>query len=326
MNISTSSKILCFRISNYDDLAFCPFFFLKNHYFFRGQADAKWRLQTSLERKYQAYKEESSETGIKAHNFPADKEKYFSDAFSKALEYKEEYAAIQTFRRLSSLSENLSSIEILARMQHYGAATRLLDVTTSFFIALFFALEGYGNQDRAVWIFNRSYFYKHSNLIRNAVHFDLEEEKREAFTKLMSDKDKIYTSSIKEANKYIGNPPTGKGNNISIIPLEITGNNPRLIAQNGAFLFPTNIKKSFEDNLCGVLDIEKEDFSAACKRASRTKIKNFDQLSLINAAVIKLIIPVKIRHLAERLFNSANISYQSIYPDEIGIAKSIKYW
>ena len=326
MAISISPKVLCFRINDYNDLAFCPLFFLKDHYFFRGQADAKWRLQTSLERKYQAYKEESSETGIKAHNIPADKEKYFSDAFSKALEYKEEYAAIQTFRRLSSLTENLSDIEILARMQHYGAATRLLDVTTSFFIALFFALEGYGNQDRAVWIFNSSYFYKHSNLIRDAVHFDLEEEKREAFTKLMSDKDKIYTSSIKEANKYIGNPPTGKGNSISIIPLEITGNNPRLVAQNGAFLFSTQLNKSFEDNLCAVLDMAKEDFSAACKKALWIKIKNFDKLDLMNAAVIKLIIPVKIRHLAERLFNAANISCQSIYPDEIGIAKSIKYW
>ena len=104
------------------------------------------------------------------------------------------------------------------------------------------------------------------------------------------------------------------------------GNNPRLVAQNGAFLFPTKLNKSFEENLCTALGMTEQDFSAACKSISRTKIKNFDQLSLRNAAVIKLIIPVKIRHLAERLFNAANISYQSIYPDEIGIAKSIKYW
>lgn len=70
----------------------------------------------------------------------------------------------------------------------------------------------------------------------------------------------------------------------------------------------------------------KEDFSATCPKALRIKIKNFDKLDLMNTTVIKLIIPVKIRHLAERLFNAANISYQSIYPDEIGIAKSIKYW
>ena len=46
----------------------------------------------------------------------------------------------------------------------------------------------------------------------------------------------------------------------------------------------------------------------------------------MNAAIVKLVFPAKIHHLAERLFNAANISYQSIYPDEIGIAKSIKYW
>ena len=280
MNISTSSKILCFRISNYDDLAFCPFFFLKNHYFFRGQADAKWGLKTSLERRYSIYCKESLESGTKEHNIRNDERMFFSNAFSKALEYKEEYAAIQTFRRLSSLPENLSSIEILARMQQYGAATRLLDITTSFLIALFFALEEYGEQDRAVWIFNSSYFYKHSNLIRDAVHFDLEEEKREAFTKLMSDKDKIYTSSIKEANKYIDNPPTGKGNSISIIPLEITGNNPRLIAQNGAFLFPTNIKKSFEEHLCSMLKIRENDFFDACINVSEEKFSDESSKSL----------------------------------------------
>lgn len=325
MAISISPKVLCFRINDYNDLAFCPLFFLKDHYFFRGQADAKWRLQTSLERKYQAYKEESSETGIKAHNIPADKEKYFSDAFSKALEYKEEYAAIQTFHRLSSLTENLSDIEILARMQHYGAATRLLDVTTSFFIALFFAFEEYGEQDRAVWIFNGSFFYKQSGIIQQRTNWDTKEEDR-IFLELMNNKSELRKCCCKYADEFIYAPKHSLGTKTAIVPLEMNGNNPRLVAQNGAFLFPTQLNKSFEDNLCTALDMAKEDFSAACKKALRIKIKNFDKLDLMNAAVIKLIIPVKIRHLAERLFNAANISYQSIYPDEIGIAKSIKYW
>ena len=192
MDILTSSKVLCFRISDYDDLAFCPLFFLKDHYFFRGQADAKWGLQTSLERKYSAYRKESLESGVKEDNISDNEKKFFANAFSKALEYKEEYAAIQTFRRLSSLSKNLSSIEILARMQHYGATTRLLDVTTSFLIALFFAFEEYGEQDRAVWIFNGSFFYKNSGLIDKMVCFDLENEKREAFLRLMSDRENCY--------------------------------------------------------------------------------------------------------------------------------------
>ena len=326
MAISISPKVLCFRINDYNDLAFCPFFFLKNHYFFRGQADAKWGLKTSLERKYSIYCKESLESGTKEHNIRNDERMFFSNAFSKALEYKEEYAAIQTFRRLSSLPENLSSIEILARMQHYGAATRLLDVTTSFLIALFFALEEYGEQDRAVWIFNGSFFYKNSGLIDRMVCFDLEDEKREAFLSLMSDRENCYNQILDYANNYIYPSQGHTSERRSIIPLEITGNNPRLVAQNGAFLFPTKLNKSFEENLCTVLGMTEQDFSAACKSISRTKIKNFNQFDLMNAAVVKLVFPAKIRHLAERLFNAANISYQSIYPDEIGIAKSIKYW
>ena len=326
MAISISPKVLCFRINDYNDLAFCPFFFLKNHYFFRGQADAKWGLKTSLERKYSIYCKESLESGTKEHNIRNDERMFFSNAFSKALEYKEEYAAIQTFRRLSSLPENLSSIEILARMQHYGAATRLLDVTTSFLIALFFALEEYGEQDRAVWIFNGSFFYKNSGIIQERTNWDTKEEEDSIFLELMNNKSELRKCCGKYADEFIYAPKHSLGTKTAIVPLEMNGNNPRLVAQNGAFLFPTQLNKSFEDNLCTVLDMAKEDFSTACQKALRIKIKNFDKLYLMNAAVIKLIIPVKIRHLAERLFNAANISYQSIYPDEIGIAKSIKYW
>lgn len=142
----------------------------------------------------------------------------------------------------------------------------------------------------------------------------------------MNNKSGLRKCCCKYADEFIYAPKHSLGTKTAIVPLEMNGNNPRLVAQNGAFLFSTQLNKSFEDNLCTVLDMAKEDFSAACKKALRIKIKNFDKLDLMNAAVIKLIIPVKIRHLAERLFNAANISYQSIYPDEIGIAKSIKYW
>ena len=319
-------KVFCFRINDYDDLVFCPLFFLKDHYFFRGQGDAMWGLQTSLERKYSAYCQENLDSGAQEHNISADKKKFFTNAFSRALEYKEEYAAIQTFSRLTSLPRGLTNIEVLARMQHYGAATRLLDVTTSFLIALFFAFEEYGEQDRAVWVFHRNYFYEHSGIADKYAHFDQKDEKKELLAKLLSDQEKLYKASKDKANRQIGNPPVEKSNKLSIIPLSIIGNNPRLIAQNGAFLFPSNIKKSFEKNLSSALDMTEDDFSNLCKDCLPQGIKNFDKLDLMNAAVIKLIIPARIRHFAERLFDSANISYQSIYPDEIGIAKSIKYW
>ena len=323
-----SSKVLCFKISDEKDLMHC-FWSFSDGYFFRGHANAKWLLQTTLERRYSDYHKESFKTGILEHHIEKKEEKYFSNAFCKDLTIIGEYAAIQKYCRLNSLpipdGKNFA-VEVLAKMQHYGAATRLLDVTTSFLIALFFSFEEYGEQDRAVWIFNGSFFYKNSGIIQERTNWDTKEEEDRIFLELMNNKSELRKCCGKYADEFIYAPQHSLNTKTSIVPLEIIGNNPRLVAQNGAFLFPTKLNKSFEENLCTALGMTEQDFSAACKSISRTKIKNFDQLSLINAAVIKLIIPVKIRHLAERLFNAANISYQSIYPDEIGIAKSIKYW
>ena len=61
-------KVLCFQINDYDDLSYCPLIFLKDHYFFRGQANAEWGLKTSLERKYDAYREESLKIGQQENN------------------------------------------------------------------------------------------------------------------------------------------------------------------------------------------------------------------------------------------------------------------
>ena len=323
-----SSKVLCFKISDEKDLMHC-FWSFSDGYFFRGHANAKWLLQTTLERRYSDYHKESFKTGILEHHIEKKEEKYFSNAFCKDLTIIGEYAAIQKYCRLNSLpipdGKNFA-VEVLAKMQHYGAATRLLDVTTSFLIALFFSFEEYGEQDRAVWIFNGSFFYKNSGIIQERTNWDTKEEEDRIFLELMNNKSELRKCCGKYADEFIYAPQHSLNTKTSIVPLEMIGNNPRLVAQNGAFLFPTKLNKSFEENLCTALGMTEQDFSATCQSISRTKIKNFDQLSLINAPVIKLIIPVKIRHLAERLFNAANISYQSIYPDEIGIAKSIKYW
>ena len=76
-----------------------------------------------------------------------------------------------------------------------------------------------------------------------------------------------------------------------------------------------------------MLKIRENDFFDACINVSEEKFSDKSSKDKLNdAVVIKLIIPAGIRHLADRLLNAANISYRSIYPDEIGIAKSIKYW
>lgn len=95
---------------------------LPNHYLFRGQADATWPLQSSLER-------------VIGSEWCAENARKF-----------EELSLIQ-FRSKFHLydRENVqpaSKLAWLSIMQHYGVPTRLLDFTESPYVALYFALEG----------------------------------------------------------------------------------------------------------------------------------------------------------------------------------------
>ncbi|MFR3569008.1 FRG domain-containing protein [Paeniclostridium sordellii] len=51
---------------------------------------------------------------------------------------------------------NMTHIDIISKMQHYGVYTRLLDVTTNALVSLYFACEGEKNKDKdgCVYIFN----------------------------------------------------------------------------------------------------------------------------------------------------------------------------
>lgn len=96
---------------------------LPNNYVFRGQSDASWGLQSTLERTLGA-----KWSAKYARKF----EDYSLDSF------KSKY-------HIYSGSEHIprSKLSWLSVMQHYGVPTRLIDFTTSPYVALYFALEAY---------------------------------------------------------------------------------------------------------------------------------------------------------------------------------------
>jgi FRG domain len=99
---------------------------------FRGQADAHWDLSTSLERN-------------RPPTSMSDAEAIFLAEFEKR-----ERGFLEPYLLPSS------QLERLAIMQHFGAPTRLLDVTRSPYIAAFFAAEAppVGAGSFAVWTLN----------------------------------------------------------------------------------------------------------------------------------------------------------------------------
>ena len=90
----------------------------KNNFAFRGQADSSWKLTSSLERLVNK----------------SNKSRQFEDFFLN--QFKKKFPLYS--RDFDSPKNKLSWLSL---MQHYGAPTRLIDFTTSPFVALYFAIE-----------------------------------------------------------------------------------------------------------------------------------------------------------------------------------------
>jgi hypothetical protein len=109
------------------------------------------------------------------------------------------------------------TVEWLALMQHYGAPTRLLDFTESFWIALFFAFEE-AEADCAVVALNRT------SLAPNTPGKDFNQILRKNIDNGRYSDDFLYSN----------------------VPFYT---NDRLAIQKGTFVFSLNLRRSFHDLL-----------------------------------------------------------------------------
>ena len=91
---------------------------------YRGLADADWEVESSAYRRIR-----------NSENFSSVPAATFQNYIDQMLDD----ASLQGFRERQDRS--LSDLELLAELQHYGAATCLIDFTSSALIALFFACQ-----------------------------------------------------------------------------------------------------------------------------------------------------------------------------------------
>ncbi len=110
---------------------------LSSAYLFRGQNNASWELETSLERY------------VKKNQSSPSNESNMIRAFQRR-------AHIYT----KDIPDYNNTIEWLALMQHYGCPTRLLDFSISLFIGAYFAVDNYNDDDdAALWCINQIALY-----------------------------------------------------------------------------------------------------------------------------------------------------------------------
>lgn len=216
-----------------------------NGWLFRGHKDVSWKLETSFERLI--------------HN--RTQRDYFEIEMGMIRDFR---------RRVFEYAPNLKSLreedyyEWIANMQHYGCKTRFLDVTFSFFVALYFAVEGIEfskikddskKEMFTIWFFNRMWIEKkYKNFLPSEIKdlYDM----HGLFGKDIRIQDKVlnYIPDLKKQGKnYI---ETFK----CVINMTPEYLNQRLNRQKGSFLFPTNPYCSFEENLFNMVEKDEEIF------------------------------------------------------------------
>jgi hypothetical protein len=238
---------------------------LPNNFVFRGQSNADWGLQSTLER-----------TLDKKWN--ADNARKF-EAFSLD-SFKSKY-------HIYSGSEHTpkSKLSWLSVMQHYGVSTRLIDFTTSPYIALYFALETYNpstSKDLSVFCFD------YSAIMEESIKHIKEKDKLfdETRSSIQGRQDSLFDETV-DRRAY----------DIAWItePVEL---NARLDRQSGTFLISGNLEKTIES-------IINSSLYASC-------------------TLKKIIIPANLYEGIYVALRKMSINSKSIYGDLSGLAKSIR--
>lgn len=196
-------------------------------FFFRGQSNHNWTLKPKLYRLWDDL--------LNQHGGSCKEKIVLRDALSKEYDtilYFQERA----FKHLEiacSITRKLTNDtfgEWLALMQHYNSPTRLLDWTTSFYVALYFAVQD-DNTDGAVWFFG-----KH----------DLEKSVQEKYATISPDQ---ANELLKDHDSFVSFGTTA---NSAIYTLENNIKTDRIVSQRGVFTFSTQL---FNDHAVAISSI-----------------------------------------------------------------------
>ncbi len=227
---------------------------------FRGQRESSWALKTSLER-----------------HTPKTLPRQLAES-RLVIEFKRRAHAYITS---NDLPEDHG--EWLALMQHFGAPTRLLDVTRSPYVATYFAVEDQTDGDSAVWAINEEWCRQMAGAAMLAT--TTEDHIRELRTRLKGDFDDLMVektlrwvfgtkAAIIEGDRSL------EQRLAVVVPYEPHKLTERLSVQQGAFLMPRDVEKSFMDNLTAVGKLS--DGVVKLTIAARERPRILDELRKMN--------------------------------------------
>lgn len=255
---------------------------------FRGQLNELWGLSTKFERDAVRY-------GCDPYFFMNRESFILSDFQRRAHHY------------VQNLPSSDGIIEWLSLLQHHGGATRLLDFTYSYYVALFFALET-ADTNSAIWVINLSKFITQ---LSKLMEYDIRKEKQ-SFKG-------IIEQNIHWAETLIHRRETKD----VLFLIEPFYQHERISIQQGLFLFPANIITSFEANMCSFFEFRFNNLND--ENATRVKLRGIDDSDLSKAAVLKIILPLDLHSQALFELTKMNVTSATLFPGLDGFARSLSF-
>ncbi len=255
---------------------------------FRGQSDWRWGLSTKFEREAKKYQCDSY--------FFKNREKTILQEFQrKAHQY------------LQNLPPPENDIEWLSVIQHYGGPTRLLDSTYSFYVAAFFAVEA-SVVDSAIWAVNINKWMEHLSRITD---FN------------MIEKGYGYEDTVAQTNQWAETVIKDRRSVDIVYVVEPFHQHERISIQQGLFLFPGDIEKPFEHNLCSAFELTFKDLSD--KNSLDLKFSDIDKVDSSGISIMKIIIPYKLHSKALTELFRMNVTAATLFPGLDGLARSLSF-
>ena len=303
-------------IEKWDDLQKWENELTHGEWLFRGMQCSEWNLETSLER------------ACKTH--------YKKAPCSRAPRI--ENILIREFRRRYHNHRggipDPEGIEWLSIMQHYGAPTRLLDFTYSFFIAAYFAVEKPCQESssharkkscsHAIWAVRNKWVAERGiDLLKKGCvdvsYLENEQnewqwELQESFFKSLLH---LGVHDLEERFKRSTSNPS------CVFPLNAMRLNERSAIQRGVFLCAGNVTKSFVKNLETNLGENLETNLGENLEENLAEITVEDLEKNPEENLVKLEISHDLRLKALERLHAMNINRASLFPGLEGFAQSL---
>ncbi len=290
--------LLNIRVKTESDLFELGKAFSSNDWFFRGHSNRKWNLTPSIERYYNAY-------------FPKDNEGILIPLSTIEKNIFRHYFVTDHFNSQPS-RHNYDYIEKMIDLQHHGCATRLLDITTGFNDACFFAfsdsLLSFQEYGCCIWCFKVDVFKKH--IEKQDKHIIYKDYRK-------------WDINKNAADCFFDDTRDQKG--VIVVGNLVEGQQAR---QNGLFLMNVSYKTKFIDEIYNLYVINDADIT------SEDKVEDYSSLKveeyLLND-IIQIILKGKDflkgceRNISiDKARNERNLFVKGLVPEIVALNRFVK--